>query len=63
MSTDKRTLFVNVQHPGESTNFWNGLFGAPTNANPSSVSTWPFGGRPRPATVSIQRIDGGLIGT
>jgi secreted PhoX family phosphatase len=63
MSPDMRTIFVNVQHPGESTNFWNGQFGAPSVTNPSSVSTWPFGGRPRSATVAIQRIDGGEIGT
>lgn len=63
MSPDMRTIFVNVQHPGESTNFWNGQFGTPSVTNPSSVSSWPFGGRPRPATVAIQRIDGGEIGT
>lgn len=63
MTPDRRTLFVNVQHPGESTTFWNGQFGAPTPANPSTVSRWPFGGRPRPATVVITRIDGGEIGT
>jgi len=60
---DGTSMFVNVQHPGESTTFWNGLFGAPTTANPSTVSSWPFGGRPRPATVVIRRIDGGRIGT
>ncbi len=65
LSPDKRTIFVNIQHPGESTNFWNGLFGAPTNANPATVSSWPngSGARPRPATLAIRRIDGGLIGT
>jgi secreted PhoX family phosphatase len=65
LSPDKRTIFVNIQHPGESTNYWNGLFGAPTNANPATVSSWPngSGARPRPATLAIRRIDGGLIGT
>jgi secreted PhoX family phosphatase len=38
-------------------------FGAPTVANPTTVSTWPFGGRPRPATVVIRKHDGGKIGT
>jgi secreted PhoX family phosphatase len=60
---DQRTMFVNVQHPGESTTFWNSQFGAPTVANPTTVSTWPFGGRPRPATVVIRKNDGGKIGT
>lgn len=60
---DKRTLFVNVQHPGESTTFWNNQFGTPSPANPSTVSSWPYGGRPRPATVVITRADGGRIGS
>jgi hypothetical protein len=60
---DQRTMFVNVQHPGESTAFWNAQLGAPTTTNPSSVSSWPFGGRPRPATVVIRKLDGGKIGT
>lgn len=61
MSPDMKTLFVNVQHPGESTTFWNNQFGAPTATNPTTVSTWPYGGRPRPATVVIRRADGGVI--
>ncbi len=61
-SPDMRALFINIQHPGESTSFWNTQFGAPTVANPTTVSTWPYGGRPRPATVVIRRADGGVIG-
>jgi secreted PhoX family phosphatase len=68
MTPDQRTMFVNVQHPGESTTYWNSQFGAPSTSNPSTVSNWPFGTqsnprRPRPATVVIQRKDGGRIGT
>jgi hypothetical protein len=63
MTPDRKTLFVNVQHPGESTTFWDAQFGRPTTANPSTVSRWPFGGRPRPATVAITREDGGEIGS
>jgi secreted PhoX family phosphatase len=68
MTPDQRTMFVNIQHPGESTTFWNNQFGAPTVNNPSTVSNWPFGTqasprRPRPATVVIRRKDGGRIGT
>jgi hypothetical protein len=58
---DQRTMFVNVQHPGESTTAW----GTPTPANPRAVSNWPEfdpAGRPRPSTVVIRRLDGGVIG-
>jgi len=60
---DQRTMFVNIQHPGESTTFWNNQFGAPSPANPTTVSSWPLGGRPRPATLVIRKIDGGKIGS
>ncbi|WFE26151.1 PhoX family phosphatase [Solwaraspora sp. WMMD791] len=59
---DQRTMFVNVQHPGESTTFW----GDPTPENPRAVSNWPDfdpAGRPRSATVVIRKVDGGVIGT
>ena len=55
---DLRTMFVNIQHPGE---------GAPAS-NPTANSHWPFSqgygpaGRPRSATVVITRLDGGVIG-
>jgi secreted PhoX family phosphatase len=66
MTPDQKTLFVNIQHPGESTTFWNNQpgVGAPTVSKPNAVSSWPFGGtnRPRPATVVIRRNDGGKIG-
>jgi secreted PhoX family phosphatase len=68
MTPDQRTMFVNIQHPGESTTHWNTLFGAPTPQTPSTVSSWPFGTqanprRPRPATVVIRKLDGGKIGS
>jgi hypothetical protein len=63
MTPDQRTMFVNIQHPGESTTFWDKQFGAPTTINPSTVSSWPFGGRPRLATVVIRKLDGGRIGS
>jgi secreted PhoX family phosphatase len=56
-------MFINVEHPGESTSHWNTLNGAPSPANPTTVSSWPFGGRPRPATVVIRRLDGRKIGS
>lgn len=64
MTPDQCTMFINIQHPGESTTYWNNQFGAPTTANPASVSSWPYGDgrRPRPATVAVRRNDGGRIG-
>ncbi|MBL7629687.1 PhoX family phosphatase [Frankia sp. CN6] len=59
---DSCNLFVNIQHPGETTTAW----GTPTPANPRVVSNWPDfdpAGRPRPATVVIRKKDGGKIGT
>jgi secreted PhoX family phosphatase len=68
MTPDQRTMFVNIQHPGESTTYWNALHGAPSTQFPSTVSSWPYGTqsnprRPRPATVVIRKLDGGRIGT
>jgi secreted PhoX family phosphatase len=54
---DTRTVFINVQHPGESPG---------DRSDPAAVnkySRWPDGGRPRSATVVIRRRDGGVIGT
>ena len=59
-SPDGRTLFVNIQHPGETTTGKNFDIG-----NPSTwLSHWPAGGdtRPRSATIVITRDDGGPIG-
>lgn len=62
---DQKTMFVNIQHPGESTSYWNSLNGAPSTANPRTVSNWPDQdpeSRPRSATLVIRRADGGKIG-
>jgi secreted PhoX family phosphatase len=60
MTPDLRTMFVNIQHPGESPSERS------DPANPKAVSSWPDGERftrPRSATVVIRRRDGGLIGS
>ncbi|WP_242616874.1 PhoX family protein [Rivibacter subsaxonicus] len=57
MTPDLRTLFVNIQHPGESPSE------RADPANPSRISNWPDGGRPRSATVVITKDDGGVIGS
>ena len=59
---DQKTMFVNVQHPGESTTAW----GTPTPENPRLVSNWPDydpAGRPRSSTVVIRKTGGGKIGS
>ena len=55
---DGRTLFVNIQHPGENSE-------SSDAAGVQRSSHWPDGGqaRPRSATVVVRRLDGGLIGT
>jgi uncharacterized protein len=57
---DRRTVFINIQHPGETASERSD----PTA--PKAVSDWPDGsggGRPRSATVAIRRRDGGMVGT
>jgi secreted PhoX family phosphatase len=57
---DGRTMFINVQHPGESPSERS------DPANPRRFSNWPDqnpAGRPRSATVVIRKNDGGVIGT
>ena len=55
-SPDGRTLFVNIQHPGE-----NGTATAPTSNWPANQTTSATA-RPRSATVVITRNDGGVVG-
>jgi hypothetical protein len=57
---DGRTMFVNIQHPGE--------LSKPLASGEAPESVWPgnqgYGvqGRPRSATIVITRKDGGVIG-
>ena len=63
MTPDLRTLFVNIQHPGEPPKPHPARNDP---ANPKAVSSWPDGekgGRPRSATIAIRRTDGGIVGT
>ena len=50
---DGKTMFVNIQHPGD------------TSTPGNFTSHWPDGGssRPRSSTVVITKDDGGLIGS
>lgn len=56
---DARTMFVNIQHPGESP------AGDNDPADPMRHSRWPDGQaatRPRSATLAVWRRDGGPVG-
>lgn len=68
---DRKTMFVNIQHPGELGSHPN----RPKNPDgstwsdnqiardPTRFSQWPTqGARPRSATLVIRRTDGGVIG-
>ena len=60
LTPDMRTMFINVQHPGETASDRS------DPADPAKYSNWPDyrqGGRPRSATVVIRKKDGGVIGT
>ncbi len=57
---DGTTLFVNIQHPGETPSERS------NPDDPRRFSNWPDyrpGGRPRSATVAIRKRDGGVIGS
>ena len=57
---DGRTLFVNIQHPGETPSEKS------DPALPRRFSNWPdfqANGRPRSATLAIRKNDGGVVGS
>lgn len=60
MTLDRKTMFVNIQHPGEPADELS------DPNSPQKVSSWPDGpdgGRPKSATVVVRRNDGGEIGS
>ncbi len=57
ITPDGKTLFVNVQHPGE-----DGSLTKATSAWPASQTNAAASSRPRSATVVITRADGGPVG-
>lgn len=60
MTPDLTTMFVNIQHPGETASE------SSDPDRPQAVSSWPdgpAGGRPRSAAIAIRRQDGGIVGT
>jgi len=70
LTPDGRTMFVNIQHPGEPLTPRSDGLELPKlhsdPADPTRYSNWPDfkpGGRPRSATVAIRKAEGGPIGT
>ena len=68
-TADRRTMFLNVQHPGEVGSHPNAPAGYGGDnwiaRNANAFSRWPDGAgaaRPRSATVVVRRSDGGVIG-
>ena len=60
MTPDGKTMFINIQHPGESPSERS------DPEQPRKFSNWPDqrpAGRPRSATVVIRKADGGVVGT
>ena len=57
ITPDGKTMFCNVQHPGE-----DGTIAAPTSHWPDSQTNPASTKRPRSATMVITRTDGGEIG-
>ena len=73
-SPDYRTMFINVQHPGEAGSHPRAPDASMRGSlsmdeylaqNPLAFSQWPEagGGRPRSATVVITKDDGGVVGS
>ncbi|MBA3598330.1 MAG: PhoX family phosphatase [Methylibium sp.] len=63
LTPDLRTMFINIQHPGEAPLAHPGRNDP---SKPKAISSWPdgeAGGRPRSATIAIRRKDGGIVGT
>ncbi|MEX1200669.1 MAG: PhoX family phosphatase [Methylophaga sp.] len=66
MTPDMKTMWVNIQHPGEMLNVLEQQGIQKSPAKPNAASNWPDhlpNGRPRSATVLITKNDGGVIGT
>jgi secreted PhoX family phosphatase len=61
ITPDGRTMFVNIQHPGERGNFAEPGSNWP-HPNGDAMAVPPAGIRPRSATVVVTREDGGVIG-
>ena len=66
VTPDEKTMFVGIQHPGETPDLPSSTDVRNDPTNPKAYSSWPDGedgGRPRSACVVITKDDGGEIGS
>jgi secreted PhoX family phosphatase len=66
VTPDERTMFVGIQHPGETPDLPSSTDPRNDPANPKMFSSWPdgpAGGRPRSSCIVITKDDGGPIGS
>jgi hypothetical protein len=66
VTPDEKTMFVGIQHPGETPDLPTSADVRNDPATPKAFSSWPdgdAGGRPRSACVVITKDDGGEIGS
>lgn len=66
MTPDLKTMWVNIQHPGEMDSLPTSPEIKKSPLMPNATSHWPdhqSKGRPRSATVLISKNDGGIIGS
>lgn len=62
MTPDFKTMFMNVQHPGESGNLTTFQSNWPSMTTDDATAVGAAGTRPRTATIVITKDDGGPIG-
>lgn len=66
VTPDERTMFVGIQHPGETPDLPSSTDPRNDPATPKAFSSWPdgdAGGRPRSSCIVITKDDGGPIGS
>jgi secreted PhoX family phosphatase len=66
VTPDERSMFVGIQHPGETPDLPSSTDARNDPANPQAFSSWPdhdADGRPRSACILITKDDGGPIGS
>ncbi len=66
MTPDQKTMWVNIQHPGDVPTVLREKGIIKTPLTPNAASNWPdkqANGRPRSATVLVTKRDGGVIGS
>lgn len=62
MTPDRKSMFVNVQHPGERGTLTTFTSNWPSTTSKDAAVTGEANSRPRTATIVITRVDGGEIG-